>query len=161
MGGVDVDLQCRVLDMTGTPIPGLFAAGEVTGFAGINGKAALEGTFLGPGILMGRIAAQTATKNHPQVNDAKLRSLPTVMGPATFSDKICVKCHDIPTQVSKKRSGFWHFELAHKQVLKRHYQCGQCHQTFHPFREGHHRLDYLVLTNTCTACHGAQASEMK
>jgi succinate dehydrogenase/fumarate reductase flavoprotein subunit len=54
MGGVSVDLQCRVLNQAGTPVPGLLAAGEVTGFGGINGKAALEGTFLGPGIFMGR-----------------------------------------------------------------------------------------------------------
>ncbi len=60
MGGVDVDLQCRVLSDSGRPIPGLYAVGEVTGFGGINGKAALEGTFLGPAILMGRIAGRAA-----------------------------------------------------------------------------------------------------
>ena len=59
MGGVDVDLDCRVLNRSGTAIPGLYAVGEVTGFAGINGKAALEGTFLGPGIYMGRIAGRS------------------------------------------------------------------------------------------------------
>lgn len=33
-GGVDVDLSGRVLDATGVPIPGLYAAGELTGMAG-------------------------------------------------------------------------------------------------------------------------------
>ena len=42
MGGVLVDLDCRVLDKSGRVVPGLFAVGEVTGFGGINGKAALE-----------------------------------------------------------------------------------------------------------------------
>ncbi len=53
MGGVDVDGECRVLNRSGKPIPGLSAVGEVTGFGGINGKAALEGTFLGSGDLHG------------------------------------------------------------------------------------------------------------
>jgi predicted oxidoreductase len=58
MGGIDVDLSCRVLSRTAQPIPDLYAIGEATGFAGINGKAALEGTFLGRSILMGRIAGR-------------------------------------------------------------------------------------------------------
>ena len=71
MGGIDVDLDCRVLDRSGKTIPGLYAVGEVAGFGGINGKAALEGTFLGPGIYMGRIAGrsiaqQLAPRPRPQ-----------------------------------------------------------------------------------------------
>jgi predicted oxidoreductase len=60
LGGVNTDLKCRVLDTDGTPIPGLFAAGEVAGMAGghVNGTAALEGAMIGPSLLSGRIAAQ-------------------------------------------------------------------------------------------------------
>src|SRR5262249_47287587 len=58
LGGVAVDLNCRVLDKQKQPIPGLYAVGELTGVGGINGQAALEGTMLGPSILMGRIAAK-------------------------------------------------------------------------------------------------------
>ena len=58
MGGVAVDLSCRVLDRRGQPIPNLYAVGELAGVGGINGRAALEGTMLGPGLLMGRIAAR-------------------------------------------------------------------------------------------------------
>src|SRR5437764_2099196 len=54
MGGVAVDLRCRVLDRQGQPISGLYAIGELAGVGGVNGKAALEGTMLGPGIFMGR-----------------------------------------------------------------------------------------------------------
>jgi predicted oxidoreductase len=52
LGGVVVDLSCRVLDRQSQPIPGLYAVGELAGVGGINGKAALEGTMLGPSILM-------------------------------------------------------------------------------------------------------------
>lgn len=60
LGGVQTDLSCRVLDNTGEPIPGLFAAGETAGFGGggIHGVGALEGTFLGGCILTGRIAGR-------------------------------------------------------------------------------------------------------
>ena len=58
MGGVAIDMQCRVLDNHKQVIPGLYAVGELTGLAGINGKAALEGTFLGPCIVTGRVAAR-------------------------------------------------------------------------------------------------------
>jgi flavocytochrome c len=57
-GGVKTDLKCRVLDKHFEPIGGLYAAGEVAGMAGghINGRAALEGTMLGPAIFSGRVA---------------------------------------------------------------------------------------------------------
>src|SRR5439155_11159226 len=58
LGGVAVDLSCRVLDKDRKPIPGLYAVGELAGVGGINGRAALEGTMLGPSILMGRVAAK-------------------------------------------------------------------------------------------------------
>jgi predicted oxidoreductase len=62
MGGLQTDLDCRVLDAAGTPIAGLYAAGESAGFGGggMNGKRGLEGTFLGGCILGGRIAGRVA-----------------------------------------------------------------------------------------------------
>ena len=60
MGGVAIDRACRVRDVSGQPIPGLYAAGELTGLAGVNGKASLEGTFLGASILTGRVAGRAA-----------------------------------------------------------------------------------------------------
>jgi hypothetical protein len=59
LGGIQTDLQSRVLDGSGTPIPGLYAVGEAAGFGGggAHGLRALEGTFLGGCILSGRIAA--------------------------------------------------------------------------------------------------------
>jgi len=62
MGGIQTDLDCRVLDRAGEPIAGLFAAGEAAGFGGggMNGMRSLEGTFLGGCMLTGRIAGQKA-----------------------------------------------------------------------------------------------------
>ncbi len=62
MGGLQTDLQCRVLDRAGQPMQGLFAAGEAAGFGGggMSGKRSLEGTFLGGCVLGGRIAGQVA-----------------------------------------------------------------------------------------------------
>jgi hypothetical protein len=62
MGGLQTDLECRVLNHVGEPIPGLYAAGESAGFGGggMNGKRGLEGTFLGGCLLGGRIAGKVA-----------------------------------------------------------------------------------------------------
>ena len=60
LGGIRNDLQGRVLDAGGNPVPGLFAAGEATGFGGggMHGLRALEGTFLGGCIFGARRAAR-------------------------------------------------------------------------------------------------------
>jgi predicted oxidoreductase len=60
LGGLHTDLSARVLDATGSPVPGLFAAGEVAGFGGggVHGYRSLEGTFLGGCLFSGRQAAR-------------------------------------------------------------------------------------------------------
>ncbi|OBQ94751.1 FAD-binding dehydrogenase [Mesorhizobium sp. AA23] len=64
LGGLQTDLDSRVLDAEGEPVPGLYAVGEVAGFGGggVHGYAALEGTFLGGCIFSGRSAGRAATK---------------------------------------------------------------------------------------------------
>lgn len=44
-------------DAVGCPVPGLFAADEIAGMTGgrINGRAALDGTMLGPGLSTGQV----------------------------------------------------------------------------------------------------------
>ncbi|WP_336637090.1 FAD-binding dehydrogenase [Lysinibacillus fusiformis] len=56
LGGLQTNLNGEVLGMDGQPIPGLFAAGEVSGFGGggVHGYRALEGTFVGGCIFSGR-----------------------------------------------------------------------------------------------------------
>ena len=62
LGGVHTDLGGRVLGADGTPLPGLYAAGEVSGFGGggMHGYRALEGTFLGGCLFSGRAAGRAA-----------------------------------------------------------------------------------------------------
>lgn len=60
MGGVEIDLECQVLGKDGKPIPGLFAAGEVTG--GIHGKNRLGGNALVDIHVFGRTAGTNAAK---------------------------------------------------------------------------------------------------
>ncbi len=64
LGGLETDLQARVLRPDGQPIPGLYAAGEVAGFGGggVHGYRALEGTFLGGCLFGGRIAGRRAAE---------------------------------------------------------------------------------------------------
>lgn len=61
MGGLRVDLDRHVLDVDGNVIPGLYAAGEVTG--GFFGGNRLGGNALTEVIASGRIAARSANKN--------------------------------------------------------------------------------------------------
>jgi len=59
LGGIQTDLQSRVLGADGQPIPGLYAIGEAAGFGGggASGRRSLEGTFLSGCILTARAAA--------------------------------------------------------------------------------------------------------
>jgi uncharacterized protein len=65
LGGLETDLDSRVLKADGTPLDGLYAAGEVAGFGGggVHGYRALEGTFLGGCIFSGRAAGRGATSD--------------------------------------------------------------------------------------------------
>ena len=60
LGGLQTNLSAQVLNETGEVIPGLYAAGEVSGFGGggIHGYRALEGTFVGGCLFSGRIAGR-------------------------------------------------------------------------------------------------------
>lgn len=60
LGGLQTDLSGRVLNSSGEAIPGLYAAGEVSGFGGggVHGYRALEGTFLGGCLFTGRVAGR-------------------------------------------------------------------------------------------------------
>ena len=65
LGGLQTDLDSRVLGSHGQPVQGLYAAGEVAGFGGggVHGYAALEGTFLGGCIFSGRAAGRAAARS--------------------------------------------------------------------------------------------------
>ncbi|MCI8473989.1 MAG: flavocytochrome c [Oscillospiraceae bacterium] len=58
MGGVKIDPTAQVLDSKDIPIPGLFAAGEVTG--GIHGANRLGGNAVADFVVFGQIAGESA-----------------------------------------------------------------------------------------------------
>jgi uncharacterized protein len=62
LGGLETDLDGRVLTAGGQPLGGVYAAGEVAGFGGggMHGYRALEGTFLGGCLFSGRTAGRAA-----------------------------------------------------------------------------------------------------
>ncbi len=170
MGGVAVDLSCRVLDRRGQPIPDLYAVGELAGVGGINGRAALEGTMLGPGLLMGRIAAREAVaqlKTSGSLAKAKPASVPGSAGVSPASPE---KLPAMPTTdpaslrawskvlrqlLTEPRPGYLHFEKAHAVVLERNLDCAKCHRESSPLALTADQLDLDTLIQACVICHGS------
>jgi len=60
LGGIETDLSGRAIGPDGRPVPGLYAAGEASGFGGMHGYRSLEGTFLGGCLFTGRQAGRAA-----------------------------------------------------------------------------------------------------
>lgn len=157
MGGIQVDSNCRVIADTGKEIPNLYAAGEATGFGGVNGKQSLEGTFVGTGILMGRIAAR-AIAGEEQTNS---RSVPgtsfllpsAITGQNSQLDANCIACHNLSALTQSPRPGFRHFESSHRIVLERSYSCQECHGEMAPYRPDKHTIDQIAQARSCTVCH--------
>ncbi|GJF16561.1 KsdD-like steroid dehydrogenase [Mycolicibacterium cyprinidarum] len=65
LGGLETDLDSRVLRGDGEVFPGLYAAGEAAGFGGggVHGYRSLEGTFLGGCVFSGRAAGRAAARD--------------------------------------------------------------------------------------------------
>jgi fumarate reductase flavoprotein subunit len=60
MGGIRIDDQAQVLKADGSVIPGLYAAGEVTG--GVHGNNRLGGNAVADFVIFGRIAGASAAE---------------------------------------------------------------------------------------------------
>jgi hypothetical protein len=158
MGGVAIDSSARVVDAGQRVIPGLYAAGELTGVAGINGKAALEGTFLAPSIVTGRMAGRSALAEIGARDPPAARPiLPAANVVVEGTAPSCMTCHDLPTLVRANRAGYWHFEKVHRVVLERGYDCMQCHAELGPSRIAQaHYIDRIGLVRACTTCHSGE-----
>ncbi len=170
MGGVAVDLSCRVLDRRGQPIPNLYAVGELAGVGGINGRAALEGTMLGPGVLMGRIAAREAVAQQKSGGKLPAAKPASSTGSAGVSSALPQKPPATQTTdpeslrawrevlrqlVTEPRPGYLHFEKAHAVVLERNLDCAQCHRESSPLALNAEQLDRHALIRACAICHGS------
>jgi len=153
-GGVKVDLSCRVLASGDTPISGLYAVGELTGSGGMNGKAALEGVWLGPGVLMGRVAGKAAaTAGTGRTNNAS-PSGTAIAAPIVAEAKNCIDCHRMDELLTTPRAGYWHFEKVHGAVRQTQQACVDCHSEMAPTPSRAHRVNPLVRAASCSSCHG-------
>jgi predicted oxidoreductase len=160
MGGVSIDEGGRVLDRDRQPIPGLYACGEVTGVAGISGSFGGPGTFLGPAVLTGRIAARSATDfahartpaaegpgTGPPARVAESRPAQPAAARAAFQPGI------LSTLLERSRPGYWHFEIAHRLVIERRTDCRNCHDVGWPAGPAITREQRQLELASCTRCH--------
>lgn len=159
MGGVAIDLAGHVLDAAQRAIPGLYAAGELTGVGGLNGKAALEGTFLAPSIITGRVAGRAALeelgKRPPPPEPRALPAGPPA--PAQQDKATCLSCHQLPSLISQSRAGYWHFEKVHGVVLREGFECSKCHSELGAsYSPEQHHIDRLAQPRVCTTCHAGE-----
>jgi succinate dehydrogenase/fumarate reductase flavoprotein subunit len=161
-GGIAIDMGARALDADGQPVPQLYAAGEVTGSAGINGQNGLDGMFTGPSILTGRVAGRSVVadllergdwQSHPFTRDATL-SLESARSTEADPDWTAdLGAGDLRAVLAISRDGYWHFERVHNLVLERDYPCSQCHSGELPFAAASTRQQSLVQATVCDACH--------
>jgi succinate dehydrogenase/fumarate reductase flavoprotein subunit len=152
MGGVAIDRQARALDESGRVIPGLYAVGELTGSVGINGKYGLDGMFLGPASLTGRLAGQSIAAGYadepvPSAIDA------SSAGPDAGNWKPALSAADLAPMLAEFRDGYWHFRASHRLVVERGYECARCHSARLPFSPLIDRQSRLAQTEVCTNCH--------
>ncbi len=152
MGGLAIDDETRVLSETGQAMPGLFAAGEASGVAGINGRVGGSGTFLGPSVLTGRVAGRAAAAFGAQQKVS-------VRWPAAGSDDraaagpLALDAQALATQVAAQQAGFWHFGVAHSLVLERGEECATCHTGDWPIGPARDAAARQAQLASCTRCH--------
>ncbi len=152
MGGVAIDLQTRALDQHGQVIPGLYAVGELNGSVGINGKYGLDGMFLGPAILTGRLAGQSIAATYAA--EKKRPAIEPSFPPADVGNwQTALTAEDLESLLAESRDGYWHFQVSHQLVLERGYTCTDCHSAQLPFSPLNDRQSMLAQTEVCTICH--------
>jgi flavocytochrome c len=149
MGGPVINSTTAVLDANGTPIAGLFAAGELTGVAGINGSHGGSGTFLGPSVFMGRVAGQNAALEKVSVKTHANETAAVVDSNQGFA----MSHNELRLMTTATRPGYWHFEQSHGQVLERMLDCEQCHSDDAPMHAAQTSKHMAAQLQTCTLCH--------
>ena len=168
-GGISIDLGARALDADGQPVPQLYAAGEVTGSAGMNGLNGLDGMFTGPAIVTGRVAGRTVVADLAAAGD--WTASPVVRDEDMFLDvspsgendrprAADLDASDLAGMLETTRDGYWHFERVHELVLERDYPCSRCHSDLVPFAPAASREQNLAQARTCDSCHLAPAGTL-
>jgi flavocytochrome c len=141
MGGPAINFNAQVINAEGLPIPGLYAAGELTGVAGINGSHGGNGTFLGPSVLTGRIAGKAAALESKAVGASNLyQPFPGIpVSPPT----------DAP---DFGQPGYWHYDAVHRLVAQQAYTCDRCHANANTSRPNDNS-EMIARLRTCVGCH--------
>jgi predicted oxidoreductase len=152
MGGVAIDRQARVLDEDGSVVGGLYAVGELTGSVGINGRHGLDGMFLGPSILTGRLAGRSIVAQYSGTERQPETQLP-VEQRETSDRKPALTATALESLLAESRDGYWHFERSHRLVLERGYECDHCHSAQLPFTPPVVRSSLIAQAKLCTNCH--------
>jgi succinate dehydrogenase/fumarate reductase flavoprotein subunit len=160
-GGISIDLDTHALDSAGNPVPGLYAAGEVTGSAGINGLNGLDGMFTGPAILTGRVAGRTVAAELAEDSDwtpaAFTRTEGNLGGAADEQPAepwvAALGAQELRALLTEVRDGYWHFERVHNLVLERDYSCTDCHSAVVPFYAATSRAHKAAQAQICDTCH--------
>jgi uncharacterized protein len=163
MGGVVVDGSARALNDNGDVVPGLYAVGEVTGSVGINGKHGMDGMFLGPAVVTGRVAGQTIVAAHTdrddtveirpsQAEDSLDPAEGSLVDPADWMPSLGAA--ELESLLATSRDGYWHFETSHAMVLEREYECTLCHSPEVPFFPVNNRASKSAQIELCSNCHG-------
>ena len=136
-------------------VPGLYAAGELTGSVGINGTHGMDGMFLGPSLLTGRVAGRTIADTQAAGAAALLvrapppeQSLPAAGWDASLS------AEDLAGLLASEREGYWHFQVSHELVLEWQYECTLCHSAQVPFYPLNNTQSKLAQSQVCGNCHG-------
>lgn len=70
LGGLRTDRNSQVLNQTGDPIPGLYAAGACAAHIPLTGKSYASGMSLGPGSYFGRVAGRHAATANARLEPA-------------------------------------------------------------------------------------------
>jgi predicted oxidoreductase len=137
MGGPAINNVGQVVNEERSPVRGLYAAGELTGVAGINGSHGGSGTFLGPAVLTGRIAGRQAAMDSG-------RSVLLAVQPATAAGNL-VPDYGLP--------GYWHYDAVHQLASERASTCDSCHSDQSPMAAATRPGEMLARLETCTRCH--------
>ena len=156
MGGVAVDMQARALNAAGEVVPGLYAVGELTGSVGINGTHGMDGMFLGPALVTGRVAGQTIAQAHAGSGETlSVAARPPeqpLPDPATWGAPLTAD--NLKALLKTERDGYWHFQISHQLALEWEYECTICHSAQVPFYPVNNTESKLAQSQVCENCHG-------
>ena len=156
MGGVAVDTKTRVLNAENAVVSGLYAVGELTGSVGINGTHGMDGMFLGPSVITGRVAARTIIETLSSVGTAfsiRPRSPEQALSGSSSWESSLTAEH-LKDLLENEREGYWHFHVSHSLVLDWQYECTLCHSAQVPFYPIDNTESKLAQSLVCANCHG-------